>query len=116
MLSEWTDKHSDAAQAEGWDLRECESSIYGRWQLWASEDSMQRSASIDSDDSAWEVVLFGTREHHQLAQRLIHDHNPKEWLFWVNVVRKKRPDIDLAVPGLIAKMTAIKLTHGEQVP
>lgn len=87
MTPPWTEAHSNAAIAEGWEIFDCGDSSNGRWQLdaldspedWAHLNGGTIPPRLDDNEAAWRIVANGTMPHHIAAREFLQVHNPAEY-------------------------------------
>jgi hypothetical protein len=87
MVPPWTEAHSSAAIAEGWEIFDCDGSSNGRWQVdmlddpaeWAQINGGVLPPRLDDDQHAWALVANGTLPHHLAARAFLQAHNPPEY-------------------------------------
>lgn len=71
-ITDW-EPHRAAANAEGWDIWDCNDSAH-RWQVQKFDDLYACDANIptlDSDQLAWKIVAKGTEPHHIAAREFL---------------------------------------------
>lgn len=83
----WSEQHSNAAIAEGWEIFDCEDSSNGRWQVdelddpssWIHLTGGVAPPKLDDNEAAWAIVANGTLLHHEAARAFLQTHNPQEY-------------------------------------
>jgi len=75
LTTVWTTRCNEAAQREGWGIWDCSGSENAPFQICKidSPDDIEgiEVPTLQEDADAWEIVLKGTGEHHQLAREFV---------------------------------------------
>ena len=87
MNPAWSQAHSKAAIAEGWEIFDCDGSCNGRWQVdcidtpadWEHLNDGVAPPKLENDEAAWAIVANGNEPHHGAAREFLKAHNPAEY-------------------------------------
>lgn len=101
LYAHWDREHSETARAEGWAVFDCWGSQYGRYQVQRFDEADSSGLQLDSDTSAWRMILRGTRPHHHAVFKLMMQINPDELWWWGQVVCHDHVHPDF-IPALVA--------------